>query len=199
MNLGPEDREVLLDLQRQASEPYSAFVFDTDADADEFWRLLFERGVVEFSPPHGRLAREGGRIVGMMACLGQRELRAMRLRSAAELGKAAFFRARADAQRRMQMAGRALITVQPADYYLSRLAVIADRRRHGVGGRLIAEFEAEGRRRGCTRLTLEVSADNPAALRFYESCGFVQIGRSAVGDAATGRKLEYLHMAKPIA
>jgi len=190
---------IVLDLQRQASEAYSTFVFDTAADADEFWRLLFDRGVAEFSPPYGRLAMDEGRVVGLIARLDQRELRNTRLRSAHELHRAGFFRTRPGVERRIQLASRALIPLQAGDFYLSRLAVAADARRRGVGSRLAAEFEAEAASRGCTRLALEVSADNQQAVRFYETRGFARLDLSAVADPDTGRRLEYVHMVKALA
>jgi ribosomal protein S18 acetylase RimI-like enzyme len=189
----------MLDLQRQASDAYSTFVFNTDTEADEFWRLLFERGVAEFSPPYGRLVVEDGRTVGMMACLDQQDLRTVRIRSAVELTRAGFFSARRDVERRVRLAGQALMTPQPGDFYLSRLAVAADARSRGVGSRLAAECEAEAASHGCTRLTLDVSADNQLAVRFYEKRGFSRIGLSKVVDQETGRRLEYVHMAKAVA
>jgi ribosomal protein S18 acetylase RimI-like enzyme len=138
-------------------------------------------------------------VVAMMACLGQPDLRAARLRSAAALAKAAFFLPRPDAERRVQLAGRAQMVVQPSDYYLSRLAVGTGERRRGFGRLLLSQFEAEGTERGFRRLALEVSADNTPAILLYESHGFTRVSVSRVVDDQSGRALEYVHMAKSLA
>jgi putative acetyltransferase len=55
--------------------------------------------------------------------------------------------------------------------------VAPDRHGHGIGRRLLEHAtELKG------PLTLEVYVANPAALRFYERCGFVAIERRAVDD-----------------
>ena len=91
------------------------------------------------------------------------------------------------------------MTVQPSDYYLSRLAVAAGTRRRGIGRRLLHRFEAEGAERGVTRLALDVSADNTAAIGLYESCGFSRLDVSQAVDDGSGRTIAYVHMAKSIA
>lgn len=60
---------------------------------------------------------------------------------------------------------------------------------HGRGGgrRLVQHAQ---QLRG--ELTVAVNEQNPAARRFYEACGFVVEGRSAVDDA--GRPFPLLHM-----
>ena len=60
---------------------------------------------------------------------------------------------------------------------LHRIAVTADRRRHGLGAALVDALIAEARRRGCTRMLLEVEASNEAALALYGRLGFVEIAR----------------------
>ncbi len=52
------------------------------------------------------------------------------------------------------------------------LAVVPDARGRGVGRRLIDAVEAEARRRGCGRITLEVRSDNLGAQQLYRRLGF---------------------------
>jgi ribosomal protein S18 acetylase RimI-like enzyme len=52
------------------------------------------------------------------------------------------------------------------------LAVLPAHRGQGVGTMLLAAVEAEARRRGCCKLTLEVRGDNPPARSLYARCGF---------------------------
>lgn len=44
-------------------------------------------------------------------------------------------------------------------------------------------------------LTVDVNEQNPAAVRFYEACGFVVVGRSELDS--TGRPFPLLHMRQP--
>ena len=60
---------------------------------------------------------------------------------------------------------------------LLTLAVAPDRRRGGIGARLVAAFTAEARARGAETAFLEVAADNAAALALYRRHGFAQTGR----------------------
>jgi len=68
---------------------------------------------------------------------------------------------------------------------------------------LAPEFHGRGGGRQLVRhaqqlrgeLTVEVNEQNPAARRFYEACGFVVEGRSAVDDA--GRPFPLLYMRQP--
>jgi ribosomal protein S18 acetylase RimI-like enzyme len=52
------------------------------------------------------------------------------------------------------------------------LAVVPGLRGRGIGRALLAAIEAEGQRRGCCKLTLEVRADNAVARELYRRCGF---------------------------
>ncbi|MDL2314562.1 ribosomal protein S18-alanine N-acetyltransferase, partial [Desulfovibrio sp. OttesenSCG-928-C14] len=54
------------------------------------------------------------------------------------------------------------------------LAVAPEYRRTGIAEALIAEAVNFAQARGLTYLSLEVRADNPAALRLYEKLGFTQ-------------------------
>jgi [ribosomal protein S18]-alanine N-acetyltransferase len=57
------------------------------------------------------------------------------------------------------------------------LAVAPQSRRQGVARQLLADLVDRARRAGARGIGLEVAADNPAARRLYESCGFAPGGR----------------------
>lgn len=61
------------------------------------------------------------------------------------------------------------------------LAVVPGRRGHGIGRALLEAVEAEARRRGCCKLTLEVRDDNVQARRLYDRFGFSDF---VVGETA---------------
>jgi ribosomal protein S18 acetylase RimI-like enzyme len=62
------------------------------------------------------------------------------------------------------------------------LAVIPEFRGKGIGRALLTAVEAEARRRGCCKLTLEVQDDNVRARALYAACGF---GDFLVGGSPT--------------
>ncbi|MGN6495729.1 MAG: GNAT family N-acetyltransferase [Tsuneonella sp.] len=67
---------------------------------------------------------------------------------------------------------------------LHDLAVSPQFRGRGLGRALLAEVEAEARRRGACKLTLEVLGGNAPAIALYASEGFAQYGLDpAMGSA----------------
>ncbi|MFJ2030364.1 ribosomal protein S18-alanine N-acetyltransferase [Streptosporangium sp. NPDC087985] len=56
------------------------------------------------------------------------------------------------------------------------IAVLADRRRAGIGAALLTELLTEAVRRGAQSIFLEVRADNPDAQAMYERFGFGRLG-----------------------
>lgn len=65
------------------------------------------------------------------------------------------------------------------------LVVVAGRRGEGVGQALLAFAEAEARRLGCCKLTLEVLTGNAGALRAYERAGFRPYALDPAAGTAT--------------
>lgn len=106
---------------------------------------------------------------------------------------------RADVDRRYTVAldgeriiGYAGLYVSPPDADVQTIAVAARDQHAGVGRRLLSAAVAGAWSEGCTRIFLEVRADNAAALALYESAGFERMGRRRRyyqdgGDAVTMR------------
>jgi ribosomal protein S18 acetylase RimI-like enzyme len=80
--------------------------------------------------------------------------------------------------------------VAPDEFYLSRIVVDPAWRRRGLGRALVQRAIEAQRTRGFTRFRLDVSADNVAAIRTYESLGMC-IARRARSEEAD---LEYCMM-----
>jgi ribosomal protein S18 acetylase RimI-like enzyme len=61
----------------------------------------------------------------------------------------------------------------------------------GLGAKLLAECEVEAARRGCSRVTLEVRADNATAIAFYLKYGYKTVDSMAnyYEDGTTGYKM----------
>ena len=73
-----------------------------------------------------------------------------------------------------QLMGLALMQVLDEHGHLSLLCVSANQQRQGIGRRLALWLEASARVAGLGHITLELRADNAAALAFYGSLGFVE-------------------------
>jgi ribosomal protein S18 acetylase RimI-like enzyme len=56
--------------------------------------------------------------------------------------------------------------------WLYHVAVRADQRRHGLGGRLVRTIEQRLRERGCPKVNLIVWDDNAAAMDFWTASGY---------------------------
>lgn len=68
----------------------------------------------------------------------------------------------------------------------------------GVAGDLIDAIVDEARAMGIVQLELAVTAENQAAVRFYERKGFVEIGRVPGALLHEGRELDDIMMARRI-
>jgi len=62
------------------------------------------------------------------------------------------------------------------EVHVLNVATAVEARRRGVGRALMAEAEAEGRRRGARLSTLEVRRSNVSAIALYLSIGYREVG-----------------------
>ena len=76
---------------------------------------------------------------------------------------------------------------------LENVAVAPAAQGKGLGGRLIRFAEAEGARRGFTRVVLYTNVNMHANLAMYPALGYSEIGRTS------GNGLERVHFEKPLA
>jgi len=80
------------------------------------------------------------------------------------------------------------------------MAVSPDARRRGTGRAMLAELEENLISRDASRLFLEVSQDNAAALALYYSCGLTESGRrSGYYSNSNGAASDALILSKIIA
>ncbi len=78
-----------------------------------------------------------------------------------------------------EVVGYAIGWVAADEAELANIAVVAERRGQGVGGRLLSAIWAAARERGAGRMYLEVRKSNRDAQRFYAHHGFEQVGHRA--------------------
>ncbi|MGZ2484069.1 ribosomal protein S18 acetylase RimI-like enzyme [Rhizobium pisi] len=93
-------------------------------------------------------------------------------------------------QRSSKMAHRATIVMV---YVRSSL------RGTGLAGRLLEAVSDHARAAGIVQLELFVSAENAAAIRFYQRQGFAEIGRIPGGVLEEGREIDDVMMARRVA
>jgi ribosomal protein S18 acetylase RimI-like enzyme len=79
-------------------------------------------------------------------------------------------------------AGAAAPNEGPRPFSILSIAVQPERRGCGIGALLLARAEADARQRGFKRMGLTVHADNVAAIRLYERCGWRPLARGTDGD-----------------
>ncbi len=65
----------------------------------------------------------------------------------------------------------------PPSAHIDSIAVLPGHQHQGIGTRLLQSFLTEIRRRGCTKVTLEVSTANATGLTFFAKHGFRQMRR----------------------
>lgn len=94
-----------------------------------------------------------------------------------------------------EVVGYGGITVVGDEAHVMTVAVDAERRRHGIGRRLLQGLVAAARDRGATAVTLEVRESNDAAIRLYEELGFRSSGvrPGYYGDTGEGAVILWLH------
>jgi [ribosomal protein S18]-alanine N-acetyltransferase len=96
-----------------------------------------------------------------------------------------------------EVAGFALARVIAGEAELLLLAVGRAAQRRGVGASLLDRFISVAKRRGATRLHLEVRDGNPA-LSLYRGAGFEEVGRRRnYYHGAGGRLYDALTLARP--
>lgn len=81
------------------------------------------------------------------------------------------------ADRAGEVVGYAAVWFAADEGELGDIAVDPERRREGIGTRLVEGVLEEARRRGAQQVFLQVRESNQGALRLYETAGFRKVGR----------------------
>lgn len=187
--------EFCLEMECAAAEPYLRFVYDEYEHALASQRFLAEQGLLECSPPHGRVLVEGGEPLGAVSGLPGAELRKLRMKAAIALARHPSLRLDDAARRRLKLARCALFPPEDTDFYSSKLGVSPKARNRGIGETLMRLMNDEGQAGGFRRVIGEIAPNNSAMVRLMtEKVGWVVLDTSRAEDRETGRVLEYHHI-----
>jgi ribosomal protein S18 acetylase RimI-like enzyme len=89
-----------------------------------------------------------------------------------------------------EVAGTVMVGYDGHRGWINYLAVAPERRRCGLGRRLMAEAEQLLRREGCPKINLQVRSANQGVIAFYQRIGYVEdpvvsFGKRLVEDGPT--------------
>lgn len=189
-----------IEMECAAAEAYLRFVYDDWETAVAVQRLLGEKGLLECSPPYGRVLLRDGEPMGMVAGLPGEALRKLRMRAAFALRKHPTLRPDEAIQRRIKLAHRVLVAPEDTDYYSSKLGVSPRARGLGAGPLLMHHVTGEAKRLGFRRIIGEVAPENRTMLHVMcDKVGWERLGEHRVEDPETGRSLAYVHVAMTFA
>jgi ribosomal protein S18 acetylase RimI-like enzyme len=163
-------------------------------------RASFLAGRTLHSYRYASVAAEGSDVIGLIVAVPGADFPRLRRWTGLVMLWAGLARARA-----LIRAGGVvdrLTPPVPADcLYVSILAVAPHRRSGGTGAVLMAQVEAEARRRGVARVTLDVNRDNTRGRAFYRRLGFVEAEQrvSSSHDRRRVATTGFLRLEKPLA
>ena len=84
-----------------------------------------------------------------------------------------------------RIVGRVTVDATGRQADISGFVVVEDRRREGIGSRLMSAAETEARRRRCKRVRLTVAKDNDPAITLYLGRGYRRVGEGMSGGLRT--------------
>jgi ribosomal protein S18 acetylase RimI-like enzyme len=83
------------------------------------------------------------------------------------------------------LVGRITVDTAGRQADISGFVVVEDRRRQGIGTRLMDAAEAQAKRRRCRRLRLTVAKDNEPAIALYVARGYRRVGEGVSAGLST--------------
>lgn len=173
-----------------AGQPYFDWLIGGRSAALRILEQWMQRPSSELFVGRAVLVEDAQPVGGFIAVPGA-ELAQCRLQDALAAAAATSPERRPALALRLRQARAQFPEVAADDFYLSRMGVLAGARRRGYGKTIIREFLENGTRRGFGRFTLDVSADNAAAIELFRSAGFREERRQHARDAG----MTYVRMA----
>jgi ribosomal protein S18 acetylase RimI-like enzyme len=195
----PDDSRDFARLIVMSDKTFLPYLFGNDFE--QVVQRLFRTRRSLYSHEHVRIVEVEGSVKGMLLAYTYDQMRAEMARSGSGFLRSAglgfLFRLPAMLFRSVfhrRPAGPRPSWVNPGEYYLANMAVLPEYRRQGLGRMLLADAETRAKELGCTRLALDVEAENTAAVRLYERYGFI---REEHNLRVMG-KFEFLRFSKPV-
>jgi ribosomal protein S18 acetylase RimI-like enzyme len=136
------------------------------------------------------LEDNGGNVVGGFVAMTGAELGGRRRADAVAYLQYVGRAGRASLLQRMQESRDLFASVQPEEFYLSKVGVRSDARGRGHGRTLVERFLLTGAADGLNHFVLDVNDGNVAALQLYRSMGFRVVREASV----QGGHIKYLTM-----
>ena len=179
-------------LLHEAGNPYYDAAFGGWAETQKVIAQWIVRSNSEIAFERVEIVADGAGPVGCFVAMGGLALMRCRRVDMLALFKDARGAERAALLERLADLRSLFAPVDERDFYLSKLAVIPDRRGTGAGATVLEQYLERGRRSGFGRFRLDVSRDNVAAVRLYEHAGF-----EVVNTATTPKgQITYLGMVR---
>jgi ribosomal protein S18 acetylase RimI-like enzyme len=161
-----------LPLVHEAGNPYLDWFFGDAARTRTTLEEWMARETSEYCVDDLRGLFVDEELAGVYSGFGGAELAVRRKADALTAFKEAGRSGRAELAGRLEERRGLFPPVDDGQFYLSNIAVVAERRGRGIGRVLLEAFLAEGRNLGFADFRLDVHASNATARRLYESTGF---------------------------
>jgi ribosomal protein S18 acetylase RimI-like enzyme len=172
----------LLPWVHAAGNPYFDWLFGSAARARDVLATWMARSTSEVAVTGVTALYVGEAAAGGYVAWPSEEVTERRWADAQALFKAFSGPERQALRLRLSAAATLFVPPEPASYYLSKVGVLAPYRGRGHGRRLVERYLEEGARLGHQSFSLDVSADNAAAVRLYQALGFVELASRTSAD-----------------
>ena len=164
-----------------ASNPFADWYFGDAETADEIIGEWMERPSSELFLGRGVVMTDDQREpMGVVIGMSGKELAACRMADFVAFCEEVGSGAEADEviQQVVTVCRELFPPVEEDVFYIGRVGIASSKRGQGLGRRLVEHTVEVKRRAGFERFRLDVSSDNAAAVRLYESLGLKTISRS---------------------
>jgi GNAT superfamily N-acetyltransferase len=172
-------------LVHEAGNPYYDWLFGGADHAHEFLAAASVTTSSELWEGRARLCVTGQTLLGMYVALEGQDVAECRMADTLTLLRQLNRRSvdvQEELRERVAESRRLFAPVSNTDYFLSKIAVVAEFRGQGIAGVLLDAFLEEGTAMNYERFRLDVSADNKPAVALYESRGFRTVEERQLHD-----------------
>jgi len=184
--------EFCLEMECAALEPYLRFVYDDFEQGLAVQRFLGEKGLIESSPPYGRVLLEDGEPIAMVSGIPGADLKRLRLKATYALHRQRSLAPDPATRKRIQLAHEALLVPEDTDYYSSKLGTSPKARGKGAGTIMMTYISRYAKEHEFLRAVGEIASENAPMNRLMLDKVHWKVLRTArVEDPDTGRSLEY--------